>query len=119
MPVGRARTRHFDAAKRAQARHGQAGCEGATFEAIRAIGAISADLGQAPGAVALAWLLHQPAVTAVLAGARTPDQARQNVQAAGLKLSTETLAALAEATEPVKKALGTNLDMWMSDSRIR
>lgn len=69
--------------------------------------------------VAVAWLLQQPGVTSVIAGARSPDQIRQTAQAADLELSTETIAALAEATEGVKQKMGPNPDMWQSESRFR
>ncbi len=36
--------------------------------------ALCADLGEAPAAVALAWLLHQPAVTCPIIGPRTMEQ---------------------------------------------
>jgi aryl-alcohol dehydrogenase-like predicted oxidoreductase len=44
--------------------------------------------------VALSWLLHKPAVTSVLFGARTPQQVSENVGAVDVKLSTEDLARL-------------------------
>jgi aryl-alcohol dehydrogenase-like predicted oxidoreductase len=44
--------------------------------------------------VALAWLLHQPAVTSVIIGAKTREQLGDNLAASELKLTTEELAAL-------------------------
>jgi aryl-alcohol dehydrogenase-like predicted oxidoreductase len=44
--------------------------------------------------VALAWLLHQPAVTSVIIGAKTREQLLDNLGAADLKLATEELATL-------------------------
>src|ERR1700734_2190785 len=41
---------------------------------IEAYEAFCADLGEDPAVVALAWLLHQPAVTAPIVGPRTLDQ---------------------------------------------
>ncbi len=54
------------------------------------------ELGQSPADVALAWLLHNPAVTSVLSGPRTVEQLRQNLKAPELALSEETLAKLDE-----------------------
>jgi len=48
----------------------------------------------------------------VLAGARKPDQIRETAQAAGLVLAPETIEALTEATEEVKRLLGTSPDIW-------
>lgn len=54
------------------------------------------ELGEAPADVALAWLLHNPVVTAALSGPRTAEQLRENLKALELKLSAETLAKLDE-----------------------
>jgi aryl-alcohol dehydrogenase-like predicted oxidoreductase len=53
-------------------------------------------LGQAPGTVALAWLLHQPAVTAPIVGPRTDAQFASALDALDVKLSAEELARLDE-----------------------
>jgi len=118
VPAGRARTRHFSKA-RPQVRHGEAGCEAETFAAIGKIRAMCDEMHRPMAQVALAWLLHQPGVTAVIAGARRPDQIRQTAQAADLELSPETLGELTGATEPLKRILGPNPDMWQSESRLR
>ena len=49
--------------------------------------------------LALAWCLHQPGVTAVLAGARSGAQAMDNAGAAGVSLSVGEIASLAAAFE--------------------
>jgi aryl-alcohol dehydrogenase-like predicted oxidoreductase len=54
------------------------------------------ELGETPADVALAWLLHNPVVTAAISGPRTVDQLRQNLKAPSLTLSSETLARLDE-----------------------
>jgi aryl-alcohol dehydrogenase-like predicted oxidoreductase len=48
--------------------------------------------------VALAWLLHQPAVTSVIVGAKRRDQLDANLAAARLALSADDLAALDAAS---------------------
>jgi aryl-alcohol dehydrogenase-like predicted oxidoreductase len=48
--------------------------------------------------IALAWLLHQPAVTSVIVGAKKPEQLADNIAATNVKLTTEELAALDEAS---------------------
>jgi myo-inositol catabolism protein IolS len=118
VPAGRARTRLFSG-DRPQTRHGETGCEPEVFTAIAQIRHICDEIGQPMAKVALAWLLHQPGVTSVIAGARRPDQIRQTAQAADLELSQETIAALAEATEGVKQKIGPNPDLWQSESRFR
>ena len=44
--------------------------------------------------MALAWLLHNPIVTAVISGPRTVVQLRENLKAPSLNLSNETLTRL-------------------------
>ncbi len=69
--------------------------------------------------LSLAWLLAQPAVTAVLAGARNPQQIEQNAQAADFELSPETVAELSAATAELKIFFGANPDMWQSTATTR
>jgi aryl-alcohol dehydrogenase-like predicted oxidoreductase len=49
------------------------------------------------GQIALAWVLHQPGVTAVIAGASSATQAAENVRAATIGLSSRELATLERA----------------------
>ena len=44
------------------------------------------------------WLLHQRAVTSVIIGAKRPDQLRENIRAAQIRLSDDELAALDEVS---------------------
>ncbi|TFC47578.1 aldo/keto reductase [Cryobacterium sp. TMT1-21] len=55
-----------------------------------------AELGHQPGDVGLAWLLHQPAVTAPIVGPRTLDQLDAAVRALTVSLDAEALARLDE-----------------------
>ena len=120
MPHSRTRTRHFRGDRR-DSRHGGAGYEAETFAAVAAIREICADIGHPMVHVALAWLLHKPAVTSVLAGARNRAQVESNVIAGNLSLSDETMARLDEATADLKAKLGADPDMWGTgaDSRYR
>jgi aryl-alcohol dehydrogenase-like predicted oxidoreductase len=52
------------------------------------------ELGQNPADVALAWTLHNPAVTAPIIGPRTMDQLTASVKALEIKLSDEQLKQL-------------------------
>ena len=51
-------------------------------------------IGHDPARVAIAWLLHQPAVTAPIVGPRTLAHLEDAVAATEIRLDTETLAAL-------------------------
>jgi aryl-alcohol dehydrogenase-like predicted oxidoreductase len=50
--------------------------------------------GYAPGAVAVAWTLHNPAVTGAIVGARRPEQVNDVVAAASFDLTASDLAAI-------------------------
>jgi aryl-alcohol dehydrogenase-like predicted oxidoreductase len=54
------------------------------------------ELGEEPAHVAMAWLLHQPAVTSPIIGPRTLDQLNGTTRALKLSLSSETLKRLDE-----------------------
>jgi aryl-alcohol dehydrogenase-like predicted oxidoreductase len=56
--------------------------------------ALCAELGQQPADVALAWLIHQPAVTAPIIGPRTTDQFTSALAALDIELEQSTLDAL-------------------------
>ena len=118
VPPGRARTRHF-ARTRPQARHTEPGCERETFAAIARVKQVCDRIGRDMADVALAWLLHQPAVACVLAGASRPDQIKRNVKAARIELSPDVLKQLDDATNELKQKLGPNVDPWQTVSRIK
>jgi aryl-alcohol dehydrogenase-like predicted oxidoreductase len=63
---------------------------------VAAYEAFCAELGTPPAEVALAWLLHQPAVTAPIAGPRTLDQFQHALNAAAVKLDEKALTRLDE-----------------------
>jgi aryl-alcohol dehydrogenase-like predicted oxidoreductase len=58
--------------------------------------ALCRELGEEPGAVALAWLLHNPVVTAPIIGPRTVEQLEKALRATEIELSTEVLKRLDE-----------------------
>ncbi|HEY8018505.1 MAG TPA: aldo/keto reductase [Actinomycetota bacterium] len=58
--------------------------------------ALCDELGERPADVALAWLLHQPVVTAPIIGPRTEEQLLSNLHALEIDLSDEVLAKLDE-----------------------
>ena len=120
MPFSRTRTRHFRG-DRQDSRHGTDGFEKEVFETIDAIRQICADIQASMVHVALAWLLRKPAVTSVLAGARSPAQIESNRMASDLSLSAETMQMLDAVTDGLKEKLGPQPDMWLTgaDSRYR
>ncbi|SOD70440.1 aryl-alcohol dehydrogenase-like predicted oxidoreductase [Jatrophihabitans sp. GAS493] len=58
--------------------------------------AFAEELGHEPGDIALAWLLHQPAVTAPIVGPRTHEQLDAAIRALDVKLDEKALTRLDE-----------------------
>ena len=63
---------------------------------LEAYEALCQELGEGPADVALAWLLHNPVVTAPIIGPRTVEQLRGNLRALEISLSEEALRRLDE-----------------------
>jgi aryl-alcohol dehydrogenase-like predicted oxidoreductase len=63
-------------------------------EQIAAYEALCDELGEQPSDVGLAWLLHQPGVTAPIIGPRTVEQLDASLRAVDLTLDTDVLARL-------------------------
>ena len=61
---------------------------------IRQYEDLADDLGHEPGDVALAWLLHQPAVTAPIVGPRTQEQLDATIRALDVTLDADALKRL-------------------------
>jgi aryl-alcohol dehydrogenase-like predicted oxidoreductase len=61
---------------------------------LAAFEGLCAELGEDPANVALAWLLHNPVVTAPIIGPRTADQLTGSLRATELRLDAATLARL-------------------------
>jgi aryl-alcohol dehydrogenase-like predicted oxidoreductase len=59
---------------------------------VRLLRAIGRPHGRTPAEVAVAWVLHNPAVTGAIVGARRPDQVRGVVGAADFRLSPREVA---------------------------
>lgn len=118
VPDTRGRTRHFSG-ERSQVRHGGAGAEAETEAAYFEIRDIAKEAGLNIAQMSLAWLLHQPAVATVIAGASKQSHIESNAAAAAIKLSDDVLAALNKATQPLKELFGTNCDMWDTGDKAR
>ncbi len=64
--------------------------------AVEAYEALCAELGEQPADVALAWLLHQPAVSAAIVGARTAEQLTGSLRGAAISMDSATMQRLDE-----------------------
>jgi aryl-alcohol dehydrogenase-like predicted oxidoreductase len=63
---------------------------------LEAYESLCKELGEAPADVALAWLLHNPVVTAPIIGPRTLEQLHGNLKSLEVKLSDEVMKRLDE-----------------------
>ena len=84
-------------AKVGEGRRGSAAAQAARqarVEQLERYEALCAELGEAPGAVALAWLLHQPAVAATIIGPASVAQLESVLHVPGIVLDDATLARI-------------------------
>ena len=80
------------------------------FDVIDAMRPIAAAHGVSVARIAIAWLLHQKAVSTVIIGAKSVEQLDDNIAASDIMLSAEHLAALDAAS-----ALTPEYPAWMID----
>ena len=85
------------------------------FRIIDVMRPISTRHGVSVARVALAWLLHQSAVTSVIIGAKTREQLTDNLAATEVKLSTEDLSALNEVSALAREYPGWMVERMGSD----
>lgn len=71
----------------------------------RELGRVAVDLGVPPARLAIAWVLHQPGVSGVVAGTRNPKHASENARAGDLTLDEEVLGVI-EDLLPLGPAYG-------------
>ena len=74
--------------------------EEADRKVIERVGAVAKKTGVSRAQVALAWLLHKPAVVAPIVGATKPNHLEEAVAALSVKLSPQEIAALEELYVP-------------------
>jgi aryl-alcohol dehydrogenase-like predicted oxidoreductase len=70
------------------------------FRIVERVVALAGQKGVTPAQIALAWLLHQPGVTAPIVGATKMDQLKQAIAALDVKLSDEERKSLEELYQP-------------------
>jgi aryl-alcohol dehydrogenase-like predicted oxidoreductase len=113
------RTRHFDAAKAPDARHGLPGEEDATRRALSELRALCREQGHTLSELALMWTLANPGLTCSLVGSRTVAQVEANLRAVGRPLADDVLARLNAVTQPLKERLGRSFDYYESPENDR
>jgi aryl-alcohol dehydrogenase-like predicted oxidoreductase len=79
-------------------RHAQEFLSERNWRIVAKLEAFAAGRGRSMVELAVGWLLRDPVVASVIAGATTPEQVEQNVGAAGWTLSAEDLAEIDRIT---------------------
>jgi len=69
------------------------------FDCVDVMREIAAEQGVTVAQIALAWLLHQPAVTSVIIGAKHLDQLEDNLLSVQVKLTDEQLKCLNDVSQ--------------------
>ena len=85
------------------------------FRIIDVMRPIAQRLNVSVARIALAWLLHQGAVTSVIVGARSREQLSDNLGATSVKLSSEDLNALNQVSALTPEYPGWMLERMGSD----
>jgi aryl-alcohol dehydrogenase-like predicted oxidoreductase len=68
---------------------------------VQEFAALARAAGQTPAAVALAWVLSNPNVSAAIVGATRPEQLEDNVKALDVELEPDLARAIDQVLEPV------------------
>ncbi|MGD0003228.1 MAG: aldo/keto reductase [Anaerolineaceae bacterium] len=85
-----------------------------TWKILDVLLAVANEVNKSPAQVALRWLLQRPEVTAPIIGARTLDQLKNNLGAAGWILDSKHLHQLNKVSDP-----GKPYPYEMVDSNLR
>lgn len=71
------------------------------LERVMLLKPLAAEAGLTLAQLAIAWVLHNPSVSAAIVGASRPEQVVENVAASGQKLDEELVRRIDEALAPV------------------
>ncbi|GAA2577702.1 aldo/keto reductase family protein [Actinomadura fulvescens] len=72
-----------------------------TLTRVQNLQPIADELGLTMAQLAVAWVLQNPNVSAAIVGASRPEQVRDNVKAAGVKLDAEVLKRIDDVLGPI------------------
>lgn len=87
------------------------------FDIIDVMQPIAQEKGISVAQLALAWLLHQPAVTTVIIGAKNTEQLQDNLRSIDVKLTAEELQKLDEVSKLEREYPGWMLERQGQDRK--
>jgi aryl-alcohol dehydrogenase-like predicted oxidoreductase len=73
---------------------------------------LAQDAGLSMTELALAWVLHNPNISAAIVGGSKPEQLKQNAQASGVKLDDDLLVQIDEVLEPLIERDPSRIDAF-------
>jgi aryl-alcohol dehydrogenase-like predicted oxidoreductase len=85
------------------------------FRCVEAMRPIAAAHGVSVARVALAWVLHKPAITSVIVGAKSIEQLADNIAATDLKLTDAEIGALDEVSKLPREYPGWMFERQTAD----
>jgi len=85
------------------------------FRCVEAMRPIAAAHGVSVARVALAWVLHKPAITSVIIGAKSLEQLADNVAATDLKLTDAEMLTLDEVSKLPREYPGWMFERQLTD----
>lgn len=85
------------------------------FRCVEAMRPMAQARGVSVARLALAWVLHQPAMTSVIIGAKSLEQLADNIAATDVKLTDAELATLDEASRLPREYPGWMFDRQLAD----
>ena len=86
------------------------------YDLIEAMAPMAERRGGSVAQIALAWLLHRPAVTSVIIGAKRADQLADNIAACEVELTAEDIAELDRLSTLPREYPGWMLDRQAADA---
>jgi aryl-alcohol dehydrogenase-like predicted oxidoreductase len=87
------------------------------FDIVEVMEKIAADKNVSVAQIALAWLLHQPAVSAVIIGAKKPNQLEDNLHSVQVELTEDELEKLDEVSKLTPEYPGWMLERQGADRK--
>ncbi|HTT37595.1 MAG TPA: aldo/keto reductase [Burkholderiales bacterium] len=85
------------------------------FRCVEAMRPIAAAHGVSVARVALAWVLHKPAITSVIIGAKSIEQLADNIAATDLKLTDAEIGTLDEVSKLAREYPGWMFERQTAD----
>ena len=114
VPMGRRETRIYSSAW-GMSKHTEPGFEEPVFALIGKLAGLCEEYGCSMAELALAFLKNSPDISAVLMGARSERQLKQNLSAWEAHVPPEAVRKAKALSEALKDAEGENADLWISE----